>query len=95
MRRRLDWLGRAAREDRVLDQHFYGRADGEGGTVRLSLWSHPYKESHHPRYTPLVKVPNVEIRNAGWERFADSKGDAAWLEPNKDLSAESLQKHAL
>jgi ectoine hydroxylase len=34
-------LGRAAREDRVLDQHAYGRADGEGGTVRLSLWNHP------------------------------------------------------
>lgn len=34
-------LGRAAREDRVLDQHSYGKADGEGGTVRLSLWNHP------------------------------------------------------
>ena len=34
-------LSRAAREDRVLDQHSFGRADGEGGTVRLSLWNHP------------------------------------------------------
>ena len=34
-------LGRAAREDRALDQHAFGRADGEGGTVRLSLWNHP------------------------------------------------------
>src|SRR5437764_15464417 len=34
-------LGRAAREDRALDQHSFGRADGEGGTVRLSLWNHP------------------------------------------------------
>jgi len=34
-------LGRAARADRVLDQHSFGRADGEGGTVRLSLWNHP------------------------------------------------------
>src|SRR5882672_4101595 len=34
-------LGRAAREDRVLDEHSFGRADGEGGTVRLSLWNHP------------------------------------------------------
>ena len=95
MRRRLDWLGRAAREDRVLDRHSYGRADGEGGTVRLSLWSQPYKESHHPRYTPLVKVPDVEIRNAGRKRFADSRGDASWLEPDKDSSAESLQSDAL
>src|SRR5947209_13465926 len=34
-------LARAAREDRVLDEHSFGRADGEGGTVRLSLWNHP------------------------------------------------------
>lgn len=34
-------LGKTAREDRVLDQHSTGRADGEGGTVRLSLWNHP------------------------------------------------------
>jgi len=34
-------LSRAAREDRVLDEHSFGRADGEGGTVRLSLWNHP------------------------------------------------------
>ena len=34
-------LGRAAREDRELDRHSFGRADGEGGTVRLSLWNHP------------------------------------------------------
>src|SRR5271168_33413 len=34
-------LSRAAREDRILDQHSFGRGDGEGGTVRLSLWNHP------------------------------------------------------
>jgi len=37
----VEVLGRSAREDRVLDQHSFGRADGEGGTVRLSLWNHP------------------------------------------------------
>jgi ectoine hydroxylase len=37
----VEMLGRSAREDRVLDQHSFGRADGEGGTVRLSLWNHP------------------------------------------------------
>ena len=37
----IELLGRAAREDRVLDQHSFGRADGEGGTVRLSVWNHP------------------------------------------------------
>ena len=34
-------ISQAAREDRALDQHSFGRADGEGGTVRLSLWNHP------------------------------------------------------
>jgi hypothetical protein len=37
----VDLLGRTAREDRILDQHSFGRADGEGGTVRLSVWNHP------------------------------------------------------
>jgi hypothetical protein len=37
----VELLGRTAREDRILDQHASGRADGEGGTVRLSLWNHP------------------------------------------------------
>jgi hypothetical protein len=39
--REIGLLGRAAREDRVLDEHSFGRADGEGGVVRLSLWNHP------------------------------------------------------
>jgi ectoine hydroxylase len=33
-------LLRSAREDRALDQHAFGRADGEGGKIRLSLWNH-------------------------------------------------------
>lgn len=37
----IDLLGRAAKEDRVLDQKAFGRADGEGGNIRLSLWSEP------------------------------------------------------
>jgi ectoine hydroxylase len=37
----VELLGRTARQDRGLDQHAQGRADGEGGTVRLSLWNHP------------------------------------------------------
>jgi ectoine hydroxylase len=40
-REEVDLLGKAAREDRILDQHSYAKADGEGGTVRLSLWNHP------------------------------------------------------
>jgi ectoine hydroxylase len=34
-------VGRTAHEDRVLDQAAFGRDDGEGGVVRLSLWNHP------------------------------------------------------
>jgi hypothetical protein len=34
-------LRRAAKEDKALDDHAVGRADGEGGVVRLSLWNHP------------------------------------------------------
>jgi len=34
-------LRSASQEDRELDQHSFGRGDGEGGTVRLSLWNHP------------------------------------------------------
>ena len=36
-----DLLRRAAKEDHELDRRAFGRADGEGGTVRLSLWNHP------------------------------------------------------
>lgn len=52
----------------------------------------PYKESHHPRYTPLSKVPDSAIREAGLRRFADSNADVAWLEDAKDQSARSLAR---
>jgi ectoine hydroxylase len=37
----IDLLRRSAKEDKVLDDHSFGKADGEGGVVRLSLWNHP------------------------------------------------------
>lgn len=37
----IDLLRRAGKEDREMDQHAFGRDDGEGGSVRLSLWNHP------------------------------------------------------
>jgi hypothetical protein len=40
-RAEIDLLHRAAKEDHELDKRSFGRADGEGGTVRLSLWNHP------------------------------------------------------
>jgi hypothetical protein len=50
----------------------------------------PYKDSHHPRYTPLVKVPDSAIRAVGVKRFGDSQADVAWLEVTQDKSASSL-----
>jgi hypothetical protein len=52
--------------------------------------NNPYKESHHPRYTPLSIVPDSAVRQAGAKRFANSTADVAWLDPDKDVSAASL-----
>ena len=52
--------------------------------------NNPYKEAHHPRYTPLSKVPDSAILQAGLARFSDTNSDVAWLEPAKDASARSL-----
>jgi ectoine hydroxylase len=52
----------------------------------------PYKESHHPRYTPLKVVPDSAIKEVGVRRFADDKSDVAWLEDTKDASARRLAK---
>jgi hypothetical protein len=52
--------------------------------------NNPYKESHHPRYTPLKKVDDSAIIAAGLKRFADDSSDVSWLNPDKDISAASL-----
>ena len=52
----------------------------------------PYKESHHPRYTPLEKVDDSMILKVGRER-ASSEG-LAWLDPGQDVSAKSLAGRA-
>src|SRR5215475_5321129 len=54
--------------------------------------NNPYKESHHPRYTPLAKVSDGEIRKAGMKRFEGSESEGVWLDPNHDASAEVLKK---
>ena len=43
----------------------------------------PYKEAHHPRYTPLSKVDDRMIREVGINRFADDPSDVAWLDPDR------------
>lgn len=59
-----------------------------------SARNNPYKEHHHPRYTPLSKVPNSAIRKAGLRRFSDSSSDVAWLDNAEDKSAKSLEHAA-
>lgn len=49
----------------------------------------PYKESHHPGYTPLKKVDDSMIREVGAKSF--EKGNEAWLNPKADNSADSLE----
>src|SRR5258708_31986960 len=34
-------LGRSAKQDKTLDDHAFGRDDGRGKIVRLSLWNQP------------------------------------------------------
>jgi len=52
--------------------------------------NNPYKESHHPRYTPLEKVDDAAILEVGIKRFGDDASDVAWLNKEEDLSAKSL-----
>ena len=54
--------------------------------------NNPYKESHHPRYTPLVKVPDAKIREYGRQRFVATEKAGVWMEPEKDHSATALKK---
>jgi ectoine hydroxylase len=56
--------------------------------------NNPFMESHHPRYTPLIKVPDEAILEAGLKRFKESDASAGWLDPDSDYSAVTLEKHA-
>ncbi len=52
--------------------------------------NNPWKESHHPRYTPLQKVDDSAIAAAGLKRFSDDPSDVSWLDPDRDVSASGL-----
>jgi ectoine hydroxylase len=54
--------------------------------------NNPYKEHHHPQYTPLVKVPDSAIKEAGGRRF-DTSQPGSFMNPEKDRSARSLDKN--
>ena len=52
--------------------------------------NNPYKEPHHPRYTPLSKVPDAAIKEVGIKRFEDDDSNVAWM-GDEDESARSLE----
>jgi ectoine hydroxylase len=54
--------------------------------------NNPYKESHHPRYTPLEKVDDAAIKRVGIKRFADSSSDVAFLDPKDDRSVKEGER---
>lgn len=45
--------------------------------------NNPYKESRHPRYTPLQKVGDDAIKTVGIRRFAESS-EVSWMGPRED-----------
>ena len=52
--------------------------------------NNPYQESHHPRYTPIDRLNDEAIREIGIKRFADGESNVAFLDPEHDASAASL-----
>ncbi|MEM0927111.1 MAG: phytanoyl-CoA dioxygenase family protein [Planctomycetota bacterium] len=50
----------------------------------------PYKDSHHPRYTPLEILDDSAICEIGVKRFADDPSEVSFLDPDHDASAHSL-----
>lgn len=52
----------------------------------------PYKEAHHPRYTPLKKVADAMIKKVGARRFAEDQSNVAFLQVKEDRSARKLKK---
>jgi hypothetical protein len=51
----------------------------------------PYRESHHPRYTPLERIDDDAIKTIGVRRFVEDQGDVAFLDPGRDASARQLE----
>ena len=51
--------------------------------------NNPYREHHHPQYTPLNKVDDGAIKRVGPKRL-DERGGGSFLDPDHDNSAKSL-----
>src|SRR6478736_2848307 len=89
----IDLLRRSAKQDKTLDDHAFGRDDGSGKIVRLSLWNHP-GDTIYGMFARCESIVNSAILEVGLKRFADSTEDVAWLEAKKDQSARSLEHKA-
>ena len=78
-------LKNAALADRELDKRSYGRADGEGGTVRLSIWNHP-GDTIYGMFARSERLVNVAEALLGGEVYhyhskmilKDAKVGGAW-----------------
>ncbi len=78
-------LRRSAKEDKQLDDHSFGRDDGEGGTVRLSLWNHPGQGIYgaFARCNRLVSVAEQILRDEPYHYHSkmimkDARVGGAW-----------------
>ncbi|MFN5290685.1 MAG: phytanoyl-CoA dioxygenase family protein [Planctomycetia bacterium] len=56
-----------------------------------SARNNPYKESHHPCYTPLQMVPDSRIQEVGIKRFDSGSDEVGWLKVSNDQSAKVLK----
>jgi ectoine hydroxylase-related dioxygenase (phytanoyl-CoA dioxygenase family) len=56
-----------------------------------SARNNPYKESHHPCYTPLQMVPDSRIQEVGIKRFDSGSNEVGWLKVSNDQSAKVLE----
>jgi len=54
--------------------------------------NNPYKDSHHPRYTPLQKIPDSAILDAAKRRFSSDSSDSSWLDPPQSTSAARVKR---
>jgi len=87
-------LRRAAKEDRELDQHSFGRRDGEGGRVRLSLWNHPGDSLYgmFARCEPLVNSAEKLLGGEVYHYHEMEPGDTLFFHCN--LLHRSDQNHS-
>ncbi|MCA9267924.1 MAG: phytanoyl-CoA dioxygenase family protein [Planctomycetales bacterium] len=53
----------------------------------------PYKDAHHPRYTPLKRMDDAMVKQVGARRFSDDASDVAWLAGKGRSTAATLEQN--